>query len=75
MDVASVLCTSPAPAGPNLTVLSNSLTLAEVTCDVAVSRTLSAAADERELDFSLGQSRALPLLRERVQQLVQDATV
>lgn len=67
MDVATVLSTSPVPAGPNVSVLSNSLTLAEVICDVAATRSLNATAEPEELDFSLGQSRALPQLRRRIQ--------
>ena len=75
MDVATVLSTSPVPAGPNVRVLSNSLTLAEVICDVAATRTLAASADPRELDFSAGQSRALPELRQRIDTALADESI
>ena len=75
MDVASVLSTFTVPAGPNVKVLSNSLTLAEVICDVAATRTLAAVADRAELDLSTGQSRALPHLRERVQAALAEQNV
>lgn len=75
MDVATVLAAFKAPPGPNVRVLSNSLTLAEVICDVAATRTLAAAADPQELDFGSGQSRALPQLRRRIEAALEDQSV
>ncbi|MFR0639694.1 GNAT family N-acetyltransferase [Arthrobacter sp. LS16] len=75
MDVAGLLSVYKAPAGPNVAVLSNSLTLAEVVCDVAEACNLNATAEPRELDYTLGQSRVLPKLRERVAELVANPDV
>lgn len=75
MDIASILSAFPPPAGPNVAVLSNSLALAEVVCDVAVGRNLEAIAQREELDYSQGQSRAVVTLRERVAKLVADDSV
>ncbi|HBV10327.1 GNAT family N-acetyltransferase [Glutamicibacter bergerei] len=75
MDVASLLSVFPAPAGPQVAVLSNSLTLAEVVCDVSEGRNLFATAQREELDYSQGQSRSTAILRARVRDLVQDPQV
>ncbi len=75
MDVAGLLSAFKAPLGDNVAVLSNSLTLAEVVGDVAEARHLSATVDPAELDYAVGQSRALVQLRERVAGLVEDPSV
>ncbi|MGP9782775.1 bifunctional acetate--CoA ligase family protein/GNAT family N-acetyltransferase [Glutamicibacter sp. AOP12-B1-11] len=75
MDVASLLSVFPAPAGPQVAVLSNSLALAEIVCDVTVGRNLFATAQSEELDYSLGESRSISILRARVTELVQDPQV
>ncbi|UXN30717.1 GNAT family N-acetyltransferase [Glutamicibacter sp. M10] len=75
LDVSSLLSVFPPPQGPNVAVLSNSMTIAEVVCDVAETRNLNSVIHGGELDYSVGQSRALPMLRRRIQQLIDDPQV
>ncbi|WP_343883968.1 GNAT family N-acetyltransferase [Glutamicibacter uratoxydans] len=75
MEVAGLLSIFKAPAGPRVGVLSNSLTLAEVVCDVAQARNLNATAQREELDYTAGQSVLLPALRSRIAALVADEQI
>lgn len=75
LDVTSLLSVFPPPQGPNVAIISNSLTIAEVICDVAEDRNLNAAIHGEELDYSIGQSRAIPMLRRRLKELVEDSDV
>ncbi|WP_313814215.1 GNAT family N-acetyltransferase [Glutamicibacter sp.] len=72
MDVAGLLSTYEAPRGPRIGVLSNSLTLAEVVCDVAQERHLQPRAEREELDYTDGQPRLIEQLRGRISRLVND---
>lgn len=75
LDVSSLLSVFPPPQGPNVAVLSNSATIAEVVCDVAETRNVQTHISGEELDYTIGQSRALPMLRKRIQQLIDDPQV
>jgi len=75
LDVSSLLSVFPPPLGPNVAVLSNSSTIAEVVCDVAETRNLNTKIDGEELDYAVGQSRAIPMLRRRIQELIKDPEV
>lgn len=75
MDVAGLLSIFDAPMGGKVAVLSNSLTLAEVVCDVAETKNLKATAQREVLDYSTGQSKVIPQLRQRISDLVEDSAV
>ncbi|MEF9875086.1 MAG: GNAT family N-acetyltransferase, partial [Glutamicibacter sp.] len=75
LDVTALLSVFPAPKGPNVAILSNSSTIAEVVCDVAEDRNLNTVVQSEELDYSMGQSKAIPVLRARIKELVEDPQV
>ncbi|MHA7156828.1 bifunctional acetate--CoA ligase family protein/GNAT family N-acetyltransferase [Glutamicibacter endophyticus] len=75
MDVATLLSCFASPTGPNVAVLSNSPTLADIVCEAATDRNLQpqAIAMDPTADPQLGQSRMMPVLRRQLQELVDDA--
>lgn len=75
VDVTSLLSVFPAPKGPNVAILSNSSTIADVICDIAEDRNLNTLMQDEELDYSVGQSRAIPLLRRSIQDQLDDPNV
>ncbi|MGW6173344.1 bifunctional acetate--CoA ligase family protein/GNAT family N-acetyltransferase [Arthrobacter sp. NPDC055138] len=68
MDVAQILVSQPLPAGANLAVFSNSLALGNVVADAAKAHQLDVVRLETGMDLNTGQSKALPVLRQRVRQ-------
>ena len=68
MDVAQILVSQQLPAGANLAVFSNSLALGNVVADAAKAHQLDVVRLEAGLDLNTGQSKALPVLRQRVRQ-------
>ncbi|MGP5285708.1 bifunctional acetate--CoA ligase family protein/GNAT family N-acetyltransferase [Glutamicibacter arilaitensis] len=75
LDVTSLLSVFQPPKGPNVAVLSNSSTIAEVVCDVAEDRSLNTIVQTEVLDYSMGQSKAIPLLRARLKELVENPEI
>lgn len=75
VDVAQVVSGQPAPAGPGLVILSNSLALGKVVADSAESHGLTVPGTVLNLDLDAGKSVALPMLRERLLAALADADV
>ncbi|WP_426999011.1 GNAT family N-acetyltransferase [Pseudarthrobacter sp. N5] len=63
MDVAQIVASQPLPAGPGLSVFSNSRALGKVVADSASAHGLGVVGIATDIDLDAGMSRALPALR------------
>lgn len=75
VDVAQVVAGQPLPAGPGLTILSNSQALGKVVADSAADHGLSVEQLLTGVDLDAGRSVALPALRSALLEALRPAHV